>query len=270
MALARIITRSQTCSRELALVLLARGYAVEIVSPDKVPDNIADLELRVDAGSANELIANVEAHDGERTTSLEFVHHLKAPVADFERRVSVSKAGHTVGTPVSFKAVLGVEDLGPNVEAPRPTLRAISQAPETPSHRKPDPSKDLSLSRPKTLLPLEEFPGDFAIEDAGLPEAALVQREILRPPVAVRTIDPRTMVGQTMVGRTMVGRTVVPPAQASQLRNRSTSWPWRAGLGFSSLLLLALVLAVGLRPGGKAAAPGSDALRVGELWRQPT
>ncbi len=50
MALARIITRSNARSRELALDLLARGYAVEIISPDKIPDNIADLELRVDAG----------------------------------------------------------------------------------------------------------------------------------------------------------------------------------------------------------------------------
>ena len=50
MALARIITRSNAWSRELEFDLLARGYAVEIVSPDKIPDNIADLELRVDAG----------------------------------------------------------------------------------------------------------------------------------------------------------------------------------------------------------------------------
>ena len=48
MALARIITRSHTCSRELALDLLARGYAVEIVSPDEIPENLADLELRVE------------------------------------------------------------------------------------------------------------------------------------------------------------------------------------------------------------------------------
>jgi hypothetical protein len=83
MALARIITHSQVCSRELALDLLARGYAVEIISPENVPDNTADLELRVDIGPGDQLIANVEAHDGERAASLEFVRHLKAPTVNF-------------------------------------------------------------------------------------------------------------------------------------------------------------------------------------------
>src|ERR1039457_1503984 len=86
MALARIITRSQACSRELALDLLARGYAVEIVTPDAVPDNIADLELRVEEDPGNQLVASVQAHDGARSASLDFVHHLRAPMADFVRR----------------------------------------------------------------------------------------------------------------------------------------------------------------------------------------
>jgi hypothetical protein len=84
MALARIITRSQACSRQLALDLLARGYAVEIVSPDNIPDNIADLELRVDTAPGDQLIASVEAHNGDRSASLDFVHHLKAPMVDLK------------------------------------------------------------------------------------------------------------------------------------------------------------------------------------------
>jgi hypothetical protein len=59
MALARIITRSQPCSRQLALDLIARGYAVEIVSPDSIPDNLADLELRVEEDPGNQLVASV-------------------------------------------------------------------------------------------------------------------------------------------------------------------------------------------------------------------
>src|ERR1017187_5705531 len=86
MALARIISRSQQCSRELALDLLGRGYTVEIVSPDAIPDSLADLELRVESGPADILTASVEAHRGARSTSLEFVHHLKAPMGDFIRR----------------------------------------------------------------------------------------------------------------------------------------------------------------------------------------
>src|SRR5664279_2607818 len=86
MALARIITRSQACSRELAIDLLARGYAVEIVSADEVPDNLADLELRVEEDPGNQMVASVETHNGERSASLNFVHHLQAPMAEFVRR----------------------------------------------------------------------------------------------------------------------------------------------------------------------------------------
>jgi hypothetical protein len=78
MALARIITRSHSCSRELALDLIARGYAVEIVSPDSIPDNLADLELRVEEDHGNQLVASVRAHNGDRSASLEFVHHLQS------------------------------------------------------------------------------------------------------------------------------------------------------------------------------------------------
>ena len=86
MALARIITRSHACSQQLALDLLARGYAVEIVSPDAIPDDLADLELRVEEGPGDHLMANVTAREGERSTSFDFTHHLKSPMADFVRR----------------------------------------------------------------------------------------------------------------------------------------------------------------------------------------
>src|ERR1700733_99278 len=100
MALARIITRSHACSRELALDLLARGYTVEIVSPDAIPDNLADLELRVDTNDGDQLVANVTAYDGGRATSLEFLHHLKAPMGDFIRRVPEIPEVPTVSIPL--------------------------------------------------------------------------------------------------------------------------------------------------------------------------
>src|SRR5216683_7857897 len=112
MALARIITRSHPCARELAMDLLARGYAVEIVSPDSIPDNIADLELRVEAGPGDQLTASVEAHDGARSASLEFVHHLKAPMGDFIRRPPEPR--ESVGfseEPVRFNAEPSVEEV---------------------------------------------------------------------------------------------------------------------------------------------------------------
>jgi hypothetical protein len=80
MALARIITRSEACSRELAVHLQSRGYAVETVSPDNIPSNAADLELRVETGSGDRLTASVIARDGERSSTLEFVRELRSPI----------------------------------------------------------------------------------------------------------------------------------------------------------------------------------------------
>src|SRR5277367_5516477 len=126
MALARIITRSHACARELALDLLARGYTVEIVSPDKIPDNIADLELRVDAGPGDQLIAHVEARvesgvesiHGERSASLDFLHHLKAPMADFMRRPPEPReAFPSPEEPINFNAAPSLEDSGALAEA---------------------------------------------------------------------------------------------------------------------------------------------------------
>jgi hypothetical protein len=118
MALARIITRSHQCARELALDLLARGYAVEIVSPDKIPDNIADLELRVDAGPGDQLIASVEVHNGERSASLEFLHHLKSPMGDFVRRIP-----EDIETPQ-----LSEETIGVNAGSSREDVELAAQA----------------------------------------------------------------------------------------------------------------------------------------------
>jgi hypothetical protein len=85
MALARIITRSEECARELSQDLLARGYAVEVVSPDEIPGHTADLELRVETGDGKKLTANVKVQHGEHSASLDFVHHLKPTVAEVSR-----------------------------------------------------------------------------------------------------------------------------------------------------------------------------------------
>jgi hypothetical protein len=82
MALARIITRSKACSRQLAFDLIARGYAVEVVTPDSLPGTVADLELRVEAGYGERLTATVVAHNGDRSSTLEFVRNLKTSAAD--------------------------------------------------------------------------------------------------------------------------------------------------------------------------------------------
>jgi hypothetical protein len=144
MALARIITRSQACSKELALDLIARGYAVEVISPDDaVPDNIADLELRVDTAGADRLTASVEVHDGERLASLEFLHHLKAPMADLVRR--------TPGPVIPAVAIL------PDPVVVRPQFGPLELDRKKSTHLKsvPDPLP----------LPMVAPPGYFAVEE---------------------------------------------------------------------------------------------------------
>jgi len=169
MALARIITRSQACSRELAAGLLARGYAVEIVSPDAIPDDIADLELRVDTAAGDQSIASAGGRDGEGSATLEFLRHLQAPMADFIRRPP----------------------------QPRATLHF----------------SEVAVS----------FAAEPSIEDLRMPAEAL-----------------------------QLARRIVSPAE-----DRAAGWRWRAALTFAILVLLALVLAFGLRRTSKAAAPGA-------------
>lgn len=109
MGLARIITRSDAYSRELTLDLLARGYAVEIVSPDKIPDNIADLELRVDAGPGDQLIASVV----------------------IRRSPEPREATRIPEEPVSFHAEPGIEDVELPAALPQLAPQTFSVAAET-------------------------------------------------------------------------------------------------------------------------------------------
>ena len=237
MALARIITRSHPCSRELALDLLARGYAVEVVSPDSIPDNIADLELRVDTGPGDRLIASVEARDGERSASLEFVHHLKAPMVNFIRRPpQPDEALHLAEKPVSFIPAPAIEDIELPAGAPQRAPTAVSPAAEILIAPEPNSRRDARLTPavdPLLLLPIQ-LPIQFA------PEAL----PISQPPIAPPTISRPT---------------VVKPAKDPRRRDRSGGWRWRAALVFAGMVLLALVLGFGLRSTGRASAQDSAA-----------
>lgn len=230
MALARIITRSQACSRELALDLLARGYVVEIVSPDKIPDNIADLELRVDTGPGDRLTATVEAHDGERSASLEFVHYLKAPMGDFIRRPpEPHEVVRFAEQPVRFNAEPRIKNVGLPAEAPQLAPQIISPAAGVPLARELDPEEGARLTVPPDPVPTPpvELPSYFAVEDS-----TVVQPAIARP-------------------------TVPRPVQSLRRRDRSAAWRWRAALTFAGVVLLAAVLGFGMYRTGKAKAPDS-------------
>ncbi len=248
MALARIITRSQACSRELALDLLARGYAVEIVSPDSIPDNIADLELRVDAGPGDQLIASVEAHNGKRSASLEFLHHLKAPMVDFIRRPrhpsELGQAVHFPEPPVSFNAEPSIEDLELPAEAPQLAPEAVSPAAEILLDSELDPQLDIEEGA-RPISPPEQLPS-LPPEPPG---PAAVEASAIVPPLAQPTIAQPTIAQPTMVG----------PAREPQRRDRSAAWRWRAALTSASVVLLAVLLGLGMRRMGASSAQSSGA-----------
>jgi hypothetical protein len=232
MALARIITRSHPCSRELALDLLARGYAVEIVSPDSIPDNLADLELRVEEDPGNKLVASVEAHNGGRSASLEFVHHLKAPMVDFIRRPpETHEAVHSPEKPVSFNAEHGAEAV--ELHAEQPASKGVSPAAEIRHDPELNPDDGACL-----ISPLDSLPS-LPVEPQS--HSAVEAPTIVRP-IAQPTLLPTTV------------RSRLEP----QRLDRSAGWFWRAGLAFTGVVLLALVLGFGMRRTGEASAAQSS------------
>lgn len=63
MALARIISRSHRAAQSLAMDLLSRGYAVEIVSPEASPASRADLVVRVEPDRVDQANGAVPGQD---------------------------------------------------------------------------------------------------------------------------------------------------------------------------------------------------------------
>jgi hypothetical protein len=57
MQLARIITNSADDSLELSMQLRSRGYRVETVAPDQIPDTPADLEVRLEECASEDVLS---------------------------------------------------------------------------------------------------------------------------------------------------------------------------------------------------------------------
>jgi len=153
MALARIITRSDVCSRALALDLLGRGYAVEIVTPDSIPANMADLELRVEAALGDRLTASVIARDGDRSSTLEFVRNLKTSAADLAPLLA--KDSTLMPLIEEPAAEVARPKLGALLPAPTASLfPAVALLGDAPSHSSPIGSiLDREVSAPPTSTP---------------------------------------------------------------------------------------------------------------------
>ncbi|MGA2356883.1 MAG: hypothetical protein ABSG02_20505 [Terriglobales bacterium] len=226
MALARIITHSDLCARELAFHLLGRGYAVEIVSPDSVPDNPVDLELRVDDGAGDVLVASVVANEGKRTASLEFVHRVKAPVEEIiltpavvrDMRVSEETPPANVVT-----SIVGAEEAEP---AHSTALTVL--APEETSLDPESTSVETTTANTGSVSTIEG-------EKSGEPIGYFARQT-------------------SSIASPFAGPAVVLPIWEPQLIDRTVGWKSMApaALTLALLVLLALFLAFGLRPAAKA------------------
>jgi len=229
MALARIISRSPQCSQALALDLLTRGYTVEVVSPDAIPDNFADLELRVEGDASSHLTANVAVHDGEHSTSLDFVHHLKAPMGSFVRRPpETGPAAYFPDSPVTFNAEQGLFD---DVELPRkaPELAPASHALKV-------------LPEPEEAVPLFTPP------------------EQVLPPAKESEEEHRT--GITIIIHRSRSKPKLKPKPKPKPSSTSGGWFLRSAIGFAALVVLAVVLGRGVRRDGGASLAQSSVLEL--------
>ncbi len=258
MALARIITRSHLCSRELALDLIARGYAVEIVSPDSIPDNLADLELRVEEDPGNQLIASVEAHNGEHTASLEFLHYLKAPMPDFIRRPPPEphEAVHYLEPPVNLNAEQSAEDVEPPADAPQLALETVSPAAVISRDSKLDSELDPE-DGPRLILPPDPLPS-LPVDPRG--HDAVEVSTMARPTIAKATMA-MAIIAEAMLAKLMIAKaTLARTVREWEWRDRSAGWSsWRIALTVVGAVLLVLVLGFGMRRTSKASAQRSAA-----------
>jgi hypothetical protein len=268
MALARIITRSRLCSRQLAFDLLARGYAVEIVSPDSIPDNLADLELRVEEDPGNQLVASVEARNGERSASLEFVHYLKAPMPDFIRRPPPEphKVVHFQEQPVVLRVERSDEEVELPADAPPQVSTAVSQTAKILGASKLDPELSPEegaglILQPDPLLSLPvDPPGHDAVEVSTMARPMIAKQLIAKQIMAKLTIAKQAMAKLTMAKLTMAKLAIARTVREWEWRDIPAGWSfWRIALTVLSAVLLALVLGFGMRRTGRASAAQNSA-----------
>jgi hypothetical protein len=256
MALARIITRSHPCSRQLALDLLGRGYAVEIVSPDAIPDDIADLELRVEEDPGNQLVASVEAHNGDHSASLEFVHFLKAPMPDFIRRPpEPNEALHSPEPLVSVNAEHSAEEVKLPADAPQPAPEIVSPAAKILNDLELDPKpKPRPEEATRLILTPDPSPTPTPAVDPTnhFASASSVTARSMPRPATFRPV--------ATAPTTALPRDVRPPWNLRPSDQFSGQFPGSfRNVAVAMALMLALVFGFGTRPSDKAAAPGSGA-----------
>ena len=223
MALARIITRSHQYAQQLALDLLARGYAVEIVSPEAIPANPADLELRVEAAATDVQGQVTEIREQGKSKSVEYLQRLKPMMADLLRKWPASSeakpSGSEQGAEFNFNAEAECSD---DLELPANDHRRQSE------------------------------PTQMASQ---LPESAENAR-LVSPVSRANKQKPATADSSIF---SITGEPISWDEAEPERSGNSEVWFWRAAVGFACVALVILVLGMALRKSpavpAQAAAP---------------
>jgi hypothetical protein len=254
MALARIITHSDLCARELAFHLLGRGYAVEIVSPDFIPNNFADLELRVDGQSGDQLVASLEAHQGQHTAALEFVHRVKAPMEEFILTPPVV-VPRLLDNPVVVKVDPDIADIEADVDSAYAAPQSFSHHEETSpdselranlTNEEGVPPTPLQDQMPPATTELESLPVEAMPSEAK--SAATIERQTPGEPLSYFARQ------TSSIALPFTGPAVILPTWRPQLIDRAIERKSvvPAALTLAAIVLLALFLAFGVRQTAKA------------------
>ncbi len=207
MALARIITRSHQYAQQLALDLLARGYTVEVVSPEAVPSNPADLELRVEGGGTEVQGQVTEIREQGQSKSIEYLQRLKPMMADLLRK-----------WPANEPKQAGSE------ESDEFNFNAESQYSE------------------ETELPLNE--NQRQSEPAHIPSVKpefADSARLLSPPTPQKPSSSANSIFS------ITGEPISWDESEPERKGNSEVWFWRAAVGFACMALLILVLGMALR-----------------------
>ena len=255
MTLARIITHSDLSARELAFHLLGRGYAVEIVSPDSIPDNFADLELRVDADSGDQLVASLAAYEGQPVSTLKFLARMKAP-----KTVTPPVGGDAPGVfgdPVVINIAPTIDDTEAPADSPNWTSPSISLRAEDAleSEARPDLGSRLCSEEAAHVPPTEEA---LPSSTSDMPHLESLPANIglgAATPIE-RTVEPLSYFARqtSSIALPFVGPAAVLPLWKPQLVDRRVERKSvvPAALALTVVVLLAVFLAFGVRQSAKA------------------
>jgi hypothetical protein len=194
----------------------------------------------------------VEARNGERSASLEFVHYLKAPMPDFIRRPPPEphKEVHFPEPPFSFNAEQSDEDVELPADAPQqgstavsPTAKILDDSKLDPElHPKPDSVEGAATARPMIAKQM--------IAKLTIAKLAIAKLTIAKLAIAKLTI------AKLAIAKLAIARTV----REWEWSDLPAGWSfWRIALTVLSAVLLALVLGFGMRRTGRASAAQNSA-----------